>query len=98
MSHPTDYTPVCRTELGKVASLQSEFNTRNTKPIANSVDPVESHIGWVGDINEAPNSNVTFPLIDDSDRVLADLCDMIHTNADNTNTVRALFIIGPDKS
>jgi len=97
MSHPMDYTPVCRTELGKVASLQSELNTRNTKPIANSVDPVESHIGRVGDINEIPNSNVTFPLIDEPDRVIADLSDMIHANADNINTVRTLFIIGQDK-
>jgi alkyl hydroperoxide reductase subunit AhpC len=97
MSHPADYTPVCTTELGKVASLQSEFNARNTKPIAISVDPVESHAGWVGDINETQNTNVTFPLIADPDRIIADLYDMIHPNASNTNTVRTLFIIGPDK-
>ena len=97
MSHPADYTPVCTTELGKVASLESEFSARNTKPIAISVDPVESHSGWIGDINETQNTSVNFPLIADPDRVIADLYDMIHPNADNTNTVRTLFIIGPDK-
>tara|TARA_Y100000588_G_scaffold57181_1_gene55082 strand:- start:1028 stop:1663 length:636 start_codon:yes stop_codon:yes gene_type:complete len=97
MSHPADYTPVCTTELGKVASLDSEFSARNTKPIAISVDPVESHSGWIGDINETQNTSVNFPLIADPDRVIADLYDMIHPNADNTSTVRTLFIIGPDK-
>ena len=97
MSHPADFTPVCTTELGRVASLNEEFQKRNTKTIAISVDPVESHQGWIRDINETQNTNVTFPLIADPDRTIATLYDMIHPNADNTNTVRTLFIIGPDK-
>ncbi|MQF98397.1 MAG: peroxiredoxin [SAR202 cluster bacterium] len=97
MSHPGDYTPVCTTELGKVASLGDQFKARNTKPIAISVDPVDSHNGWIGDINETQNTEVNFPLIADADRKVASLYDMIHPNADNNSTVRTLFIIGPDK-
>ena len=97
MSHPGDYTPVCTTELGKVASLGDQFKARNTKPIAISVDPVDSHIGCIGDINDTQNSEVNFPLIADPDRKVASLYDMIHPNADNNSTVRTLFIIGPDK-
>ena len=97
MSHPGDYTPVCTTELGKVASLGDQFKARNTKPIAISVDPVDSHNGWIGDINETQNTEVNFPLIADPDRKVASLYDMIHPNADNNSTVRTLFIIGPDK-
>ena len=97
MSHPGDYTPVCTTELGKVASLGDQFNARNTKPIAISVDPVDSHNGWIGDINETQNTEVNFPLIADPERKVASLYDMIHPNADNNSTVRTLFIIGPDK-
>ena len=97
MSHPADFTPVCTTELGKVASLNEEFQKRNTKTIAISVDHIESHQRWIGDINETQNTNVTFPLIADPDRKIATLYDMIHPNADNTNTVRTLFIIGSDK-
>jgi len=97
MSHPGDYTPVCTTELGKVASLGDQFKARNTKPIAISVDPVDSHNGWIGDINETQNTEVNFPLIADPDRKVANLYDMIHPNADNNSTVRTLFIIGPDK-
>ena len=97
MSHPGDYTPVCTTELGKVASLGDHFKARNTKPIAISVDPVDSHNGWIGDINETQNTEVNFPLIADPERKVASLYDMIHPNADNNSTVRTLFIIGPDK-
>ena len=97
MSHPADFTPVCTTELGRVASLGEEFKRRNAKTIAISVDPVDSHSGWIGDINETQNTQVNFPLIADPNREVADLYDMIHPNADNTNTVRTLFIIGPDK-
>ena len=97
MSHPADFTPVCTTELGRVASLGEEFKRRNAKTIAISVDPVDSHSGWIGDINETQNTQVNFPLIADPNREIADLYDMIHPNADNTNTVRTLFIIGPDK-
>ena len=97
MSHPGDYTPVCTTELGKVASLGDQFKARNTKPIAISVDPVDSHKGWIGDINETQNTEVNFPLIADPERKVASLYDMIHPNADNNSTVRTLFIIGPDK-
>ena len=97
MSHPGDYTPVCTTELGKVASLGDQFKARNTKPIAISVDPVDSHNGWIGDINETQNTEVNFPLIADPERIVASLYDMIHPNADNNSTVRTLFIIGPDK-
>ena len=97
MSHPGDYTPVCTTELGKVASLGDQFEARNTKPIAISVDPVDSHNGWIGDINETQNTEVNFPLIADPERKVASLYDMIHPNADNNSTVRTLFIIGPDK-
>ena len=97
MSHPGDFTPVCTTELGRVASLGEEFNKRNTKPIAVSVDTVESHSGWINDINETQNTQVNFPLIADPERKVATLYDMIHPNADNNATVRTLFIIGSDK-
>ena len=97
MSHPGDFTPVCTTELGRVASLGEKFNKRNTKPIAVSVDPIESHSGWINDINETQNTQVNFPLIADPERKVATLYDMIHPNADNNATVRTLFIIGSDK-
>ena len=97
MSHPADFTPVCTTELGRVANLTKEFEKRQTKVIAVSVDPIESHGGWIKDINETQNANVSFPLIADKDRSVALLYDMIHPNADATATVRTLFVIGPDK-
>ena len=97
MSHPADFTPVCTTELGRVANLSKEFEKRQTKVIAVSVDPIESHGGWIKDINETQNANVSFPLIADKDRSVALLYDMIHPNADATATVRTLFVIGPDK-
>ena len=96
-SHPADYTPVCTTELGKTALLKDEFDKRNVKVLAVSVDPLDRHAGWVKDINETQNVEVNFPLIADSDRNVATLYDMIHPNASATATVRSLFVIGPDK-
>lgn len=96
-SHPADYTPVCTTELGRTASLKKEFNQRNVKVLALSVDGVESHLGWINDINETQNTEVDFPIIADEDKTIANLYDMIHPNASETLTVRSLFVIGPDK-
>ncbi|MGN6397160.1 MAG: peroxiredoxin [Mucilaginibacter sp.] len=97
-SHPADYTPVCTTELGKTASLKEEFAKRNVKVAALSVDSVESHKGWINDINETQNVEVNFPIIGDEDRKIAEAYDMIHPNASMTATVRSLFIIAPDKT
>ncbi|TWR24597.1 peroxiredoxin [Mucilaginibacter achroorhodeus] len=96
-SHPADYTPVCTTELGKTAALKDEFEKRNVKVLALSTDNVESHKGWITDINETQNVEVTFPIIGDEDRKISEAYDMIHPNASLTATVRSLFIIGPDK-
>ncbi|WP_421876400.1 peroxiredoxin [Marinoscillum sp.] len=96
-SHPADYTPVCTTELGRTAHLAPEFAKRNTKVLAVSVDDLESHQGWVKDINETQNCEVNFPIIADPDRVVATAYDMIHPNASATATVRSVFFIGPDK-
>ena len=96
-SHPKDFTPVCTTELGAVAKLKSEFDKRNAKVIAVSVDPIDSHRGWVPDINETQGTTVNFPIIADPDRQVADLYGMIHPNASDSVTVRSVFIIGPDK-
>ena len=96
-SHPADYTPVCTTELGKTASLKNEFDKRNVKVLALSVDSVESHKGWINDINETQSVEVNFPIIADENREIADLYGMMHPNASETLTVRSLFIIGPDK-
>lgn len=96
-SHPADFTPVCTTELGKTAALHQEFAKRNVKALAVSVDDVESHKKWIGDINETQNVDVQFPIIADEKRVVATLYDMIHPNASQTATVRSLFIIDPDK-
>lgn len=96
-SHPADYTPVCTTELGTTAKLKKEFEKRNVKVVALSVDDVESHQGWIKDINETQNTTVNFPIIADPKREVAGLYDMIHPNADNNLTVRSVFIIDPDK-
>ncbi|HEY2429086.1 MAG TPA: peroxiredoxin [Acidimicrobiales bacterium] len=96
-SHPKDYTPVCTTELGAVAKLKDQFAKRNAKVLAVSVDPIESHKGWVNDINETQGTTVNFPIIADPDRHVADLYGMIHPNASDTVTVRSVFVIGPDK-
>lgn len=96
-SHPADYTPVCTTELGRLAKLRSEFDKRNVKVIAISVDGLESHKGWISDINETQNTEVNFPIIADPEKKVSLLYDMIHPNANDNMTVRSVFIIGPDK-
>ena len=96
-SHPADFTPVCTTELGKTAALSGEFARRNVKPIAVSVDSLESHAGWVPDINETQHTTVNFPILADADRKVAGLYDMIHPSASTTATVRSVFIIDPKK-
>jgi alkyl hydroperoxide reductase subunit AhpC len=96
-SHPKDYTPVCTTELGRVANLKSEFDKRNVKVLALSVDPLDSHKGWVKDINETQGCTVNYPIIADPDKKVAEMYDMIHPNALNNLTVRSVFIVGPDK-
>ena len=96
-SHPADYTPVCTTELGAVAKIKAEFNKRNVKFLAISVDPLDKHQGWVNDINETQSTTVNFPIIADPERKVATAYDMIHPNADTTATVRSVFVIGPDK-
>ena len=95
-SHPKDFTPVCTTELGAVAALKGEFDKRNTKVIGLSVDPVDSHTKWEGDIKDVTGARVNFPMIADPDRKIADLYGMIHPNASDTMTVRSVFIVGPD--
>lgn len=96
-SHPADYTPVCTTELGTVAKYKSEFDKRNVKVVALSVDGLDSHHGWINDINETQNTTVNFPIIADDDRKVSELYDMIHPNADSKLTVRSVFVIGADK-
>lgn len=96
-SHPKDFTPVCTTELGRVAQLKPEFDKRNVKVIALSVDDVDSHAGWVGDIEETQNTKLNYPILADPDRVVSDLYDMIHPNANAMLTVRTVFIIDPAK-
>ena len=96
-SHPKDFTPVCTTELGAAAALQPEFAKRNTKVLAVSVDPVDSHHQWAQDIEDVTGNKLNYPVIGDPDRTVADLYGMIHPNANDTLTVRSVFIIGPDK-
>ena len=96
-SHPADFTPVCTTELGTVANYYPEFEKRNVKVIALSVDGVDSHMEWIKDINETQNTTVNFPIIADEDKHIAELYDMIHPNASESLTVRSVFIIAPDK-
>lgn len=96
-SHPADFTPVCTTELGRTAALKGEFEKRNTKVIALSVDPLDSHHEWLKDIEETQHVEMNFPIIADEDRSIAEMYDMIHPNQTDKFTVRSLFIIGPDK-
>lgn len=96
-SHPKDFTPVCTTELGAAAALKGEFEKRNCKMIGLSVDGVESHHRWEGDIKDVTGHQVNFPMIGDPEKKVADLYDMIHPNANDTLTVRSVFIVGPDK-
>ncbi|MBC7824724.1 MAG: peroxiredoxin [Candidatus Parcubacteria bacterium] len=96
-SHPKDFTPVCTTELGTVAKLKPEFDKRNVKALALSVDDVTSHMGWIGDIEETQSTKLNYPILADPDRKVSDLYDMIHPNANNTLTVRSVFVIDPQK-
>jgi len=96
-SHPKDFTPVCTTELGAVARTKAEFDKRNVKVIGVSVDSVDDHNAWKGDIEETQGVALNFPLIGDPDRKVAELYGMIHPNANDTLTVRSVFVIGPDK-
>lgn len=97
-SHPADFTPVCTTELGAAAKYKDEFEKRNVKVMALSVDGVKSHKDWIKDINETQHTTVNFPIIADEDRKISKLYDMIHPNADNTLTVRSVYVIAPDKT
>ena len=94
-SHPADFTPVCTTELGRTAALKEEFDKRGVKAIAVSVDPLESHEGWVGDIADVSGVPVNFPIIADPDRTVSNLYDMLHPGEGDTSTVRSVFIIDP---
>jgi len=96
-SHPKDFTPVCTTELGEVAKLKPEFDKRNVKVLGLSVDKLDNHKGWAADIEETQGAKLNFPVIADEDHKVSDLYDMIHPNANDTMTVRSVFIIGPDK-
>ena len=96
-SHPADFTPVCTTELGQVAKLKPEFEKRNCKVMALSIDPLDSHHEWVKDINETQKTTVNYPIIADEDRRVSELYDMIHPGADDKATVRSVFVVGPDK-
>jgi alkyl hydroperoxide reductase subunit AhpC len=96
-SHPADFTPVCTTELGAVAKLRGEFDKRNVKVMALSADPMESHMKWIGDINETQNTVVNYPLIADPEFKIANLYDMVHPAVTDKFTVRSVFVIGPDK-
>jgi alkyl hydroperoxide reductase subunit AhpC len=96
-SHPKDFTPVCTTELGEVAKLKPEFDKRNVKVLGLSVDKLDNHKGWAADIEETQGAKLNFPVIADEDHKVSDLYDMIHPNANDTMTVRSVFIIGADK-
>ncbi len=96
-SHPADYTPVCTTELGRVATLKDEFAKRNVKVIGLSVDPLDSHKGWINDINETQNTTVNFPLIADDDKRVAHLYDMLNPDGSDSKTVRSVFVIDQNK-
>jgi alkyl hydroperoxide reductase subunit AhpC len=96
-SHPKDFTPVCTTELGLLARIKSEFDRRNVLVIGLSVDSLDAHLRWAKDIEETQGSAPNYPVIADTDRAVSDLYGMIHPNADDTATVRSVFVIGPDK-
>jgi thioredoxin-dependent peroxiredoxin len=96
-SHPADFTPVCTTELGRVAKLKGEFDKRNVKVIALSVDSAGSHKNWIGDIEETQSARINFPILADADRRVSSLYDMIHPEANDTQTVRSVFVIDPKK-
>lgn len=97
-SHPADFTPVCTTELGTASKFKADFDNRNVKMMALSVDGIESHHNWIGDINETQDTLVNFPIVADEDKSISNLYDMIHPKANDTLTVRSVFIIAPDRS
>ncbi len=97
-SHPGDFTPVCTTELGAVARLKAEFDKRDVKLLGLSVDSIESHVAWEGDVGETQGTAVNFPMVADADRKVSELYDMIHPNASAATTVRSVFVIAPDKT
>jgi alkyl hydroperoxide reductase subunit AhpC len=97
-SHPADFTPVCTTELGTAAKFKDEFDKRNVKMLALSVDPKDSHLKWIKDINETQHTTMNFPIIADADKKVSTLYDMIHPNASDSHTVRSVYIIAPDKT
>ena len=97
LSHPGDFTPICTTELGSIATTIDEFKKRNVKPLGLSVDPIESHMAWVKDIESSQNTSMNFPLVADPSRRIAIMYDMIHQFDFNNHTVRSMFIIDPDK-
>lgn len=97
-SHPADFTPVCTTELGTAAKFKDEFDKRNVKMLALSVDPTDSHLKWIKDINETQHTTMNFPIIADEDKKVSTLYDMIHPKANDSQTVRSVYIIGPDKT
>jgi alkyl hydroperoxide reductase subunit AhpC len=97
-SHPADFTPVCTTELGYLASIKGEFDKRNTKILAVSVDPLESHHGWATDIGDVGGTDLNYPIIADDDRAVAEAYDMIHPGEGDTSTVRSVFVIAPDNN
>ena len=97
-SHPADFTPVCTTELGTASKFKADFDKRNVKMMALSVDGIESHHNWIGDINETQDTLVNFPIVADEDKSISNLYDMIHPKANDTLTVRSVFIIAPDRS
>jgi alkyl hydroperoxide reductase subunit AhpC len=96
-SHPADFTPVCTTEIGRAASLSEEFSSRNTKRIVLSVDPLDEHEKWIGDVEDTQETDVDYPLIADPEREIAETYDMIHPEADEKATVRSVFFIDPNK-
>ena len=97
-SHPADFTPMCTTELGRTAALQGEFDKRNTKAMALSIDPIEDHHQWAPDIGEVTGNELKFPIVADPDHRIAELYDMIHPGAGDTSTVRSVFIVDPDNT
>ena len=96
-SHPKDFTPVCTTELGKVAKIKGEFDKRGVKIIGISVDSMDSHVGWIKDINETQNTRVNFPLIADPQRQIAQTYDMLDPTSKDNLTARSVYVISPDK-
>ncbi len=97
-SHPADFTPVCTTELGTAAKFKDEFDKRNVKMLALSVDPTDSHLKWIKDINETQHTTMNFPIIADEEKKVSTLYDMIHPKANDSQTVRSVYIIAPDRT